>query len=85
MNAAHAVLCIGRQFIAVAGVALVVPLSGLATEGASPEALRVKDAYVTGGRSFTTVAALEEWVAALDAWATPSQTRSLVLDGRSGS
>lgn len=82
MNA-HAVLSIGRRCIAAAGVALVLPLSGLATESAPPEALSVKvfpDVYVAGGRSFTTVAALEAWVAALEAWSVPSQTRSLLLD-----
>lgn len=83
MNA-HAVLSIGRRCIAAAGVALALPLSALATESVPYGALSVKvfpDVYVAGGRSFTTVAALEAWVAGLEAWSIPSEVRSLQLDG----
>ena len=63
--------------LVAAGLALAMPVSGLAFDKAPAEALNVKvfpDRYVAAGKPFVDLAALE-------AWAKPSRIRVLWLDG----
>ena len=65
-----------QHHIPVAGLALVLPLSGLALDAVPPEALSVTvfaDRYVAAGKPFTDVAVLE-------AWAKPARSPVLWLD-----
>ena len=65
-----------RRIVVAGGVALVLPLSGLAVDNAPPEALNVKvfpDRYIAAGKSFSDLAALETW-------AKPIRIRVLWLD-----
>jgi hypothetical protein len=72
----YAVLLRYRRNIAAMGLAVSLPLSGLAQETVPPEALSVKvfpDRYVAAGKPFPDLAALE-------AWAKPILIRVLWLD-----
>jgi hypothetical protein len=73
---AHAVSSRCRLAVVATGLALSVPLTGLATDNVPPEALNVKvfpDRYVAAGKQFADLAALE-------AWAKPIRLRTLWLD-----
>jgi hypothetical protein len=73
---AYAVLLRYHWNIAAMGLALILPLSGLAQETVPPEALNVKvfpDRYVAAGKPFSDLGALE-------AWAKPIRIRILWLD-----
>jgi len=72
----YAVLSRCRRNIAATGLALILPLPGLALDIVPPEALSVTvfpDRYVAAGKPFSDLAALE-------AWAKPIRIRVLWLD-----
>jgi hypothetical protein len=72
----YAVLSRCRPSVAAMGLALILPLSGLAADSVPPEALHVKvfpDRYVAAGKPFSDLAGLE-------AWAKPIRIRTLWLD-----
>src|SRR6267142_2865024 len=72
----YAVLSRCRRNIAATGLALILPLPGLALDIVPPEALNVKvfpDRYVAAGKPFSDLGALE-------AWAKPIRIRVLWLD-----
>jgi len=65
-----------RTSVVAAGLALALPLPGVAADNAPPEALNVKvfsDHYIVAGKQFTDLTALE-------AWAKPILVREVWLD-----
>jgi hypothetical protein len=73
---AHRFLAGSSRNITAAVLTLVLPLCGIAAEGAPPDVLTVKvypDRYVAAGQSFSDLVALENW-------SKPARMRVLWLD-----